>query len=145
MVHRAHRGGTLGSCWGGLFHPSCCAHSEQVSAWPRASVSLGSAARAVAGHPGVHTASCHLPHPCQHRVSSAPHWRVVAPHCDTDLHFPEDLGCGASSHGLICHPRIFFGKGKKNVHSVLLPVFNGVVFLVLSCERSFLPFLKIEV
>ena len=58
--------------------------------------------------------------------------RYVAVSC-LNLHFPDDIWCGASFHMLICHLYIIFGELSKFLAHFLIRFF---VFLLLSFKRS---------
>ena len=53
--------------------------------------------------------------------------------CCFNLHFPDDIWCGAFSHMLICHLYILFGEVSVQVYGLF---FHQVVFLLLSFKRS---------
>ena len=54
----------------------------------------------------------------------------VISHCSFDLHFSNNGLCWASFHVFVSHLYVFFGE--MSVY-VFFPLFNWVVFLVLSC------------
>ena len=49
---------------------------------------------------------------------------VVVSYCCFNLHFPDDIWCGASFHMLICHLYIFFSEVSVKVFG---PFFNGII------------------
>ena len=71
------------------------------------------------------------PHACQHLVilvfqilaTVIDRWLVVS-HCCFILHFPDDIGGGASFHMLTCHLYIFLGEVSVKVYGSF---FNWVV------------------
>ena len=56
---------------------------------------------------------------------------VVVSHCCFNLHFPDDICCGASFHMLIYHLYILFGEVSVQVFGLF---FNQVIcFLIIEC------------
>ena len=62
---------------------------------------------------------------------SHPNRYVVMSHCFS-FYFPDDRGCGASFHMLICHLYVFFGEVPVQF---FCPFFNQVTcFLIVKCS-----------
>ena len=61
--------------------------------------------------------------------------RVVASYCCFNFHFPDDIGCGASFRGLICHLYLFLGEVSVQVFG---PNFIQLFVFLLLSFKSFL-------
>ena len=59
---------------------------------------------------------------------------IVESHCCFNLHFPDDICCGAAFHKLICHLYIFFGNVSVQICGLFL--IRLFVFLLLNFKRS---------